>query len=360
MSSNKTLDEVFNEARVVNTDESTMMEEQLAAVIAAVDGMKTQMAELQQHYANAPQVLPQQPNVVVMPQEKVKDFDGSNKKIKFTSWVDDLIDLAQEFGWTALSAHRRGCRAIEGPLKERLKKLQVTDETTLDQLRAKYLSLYVGDKNDFKPFQKAFFEYKQEEGESLDAYRQRIERVYQAILADYKTNPITAFFVMRAFCIGLRDRALFATAVPEELKTIDDAYNFCKTRVKVGDAVRSNYKDADPAPRAEVASDEPVPMEIDALKDVRCFNCGRPGHLRRNCRAPKKAGDKGKSWTGKGPKDKPGKSREKKKFYKKKIQELQQEIDKYRKHANADGNSSSDSSDSSEDEPEQKPQKDFH
>ena len=257
----------------------------MAAVITAVEGMKTQMAALQQQ-ANAPAVAPQQlQNVMMTQQDKVKEFDGTSKKVIFPEWVDDLIDLGQEYGWTAMYTHRKGCRAIEGPLKERLKKLVIGEEDTLEQLRGKYLALYVGDKHDFKPFQKVFFEYKQEDGESLDSYRKRIERIYQTVLSDYKTNPITAFFVTRAFCIGLRDKMLFAAAVPKELESIDDAYEFCQSRVKIKDAVRANYGET--TAQFSATAEESVPMEIDTMKGGKKIS-GKPVKGRQVRRSLKK------------------------------------------------------------------------
>ena len=176
-------------------------------------------------------------------EDSVKIFDGKNKDYKFTSWLDELFGLAKEYGWDTEMTHNKAIRASLGSVQDRIKCVEFSEETTVAQLKAKYLNKFVGDKDDLKPVQDMLKNYKQGVNEPLETYKCRVEKVMKQVLPDYKTSASEAFAVARVFVSGLRDEWLFKAVVPEKCKTIEAAYEFCVSRARVTDCWKRKSED---------------------------------------------------------------------------------------------------------------------
>ena len=352
MEQNQTIDEVF--------DNATMQQDNNNQVPQWAINMQARMEQLAQHVNGLPGAAPQTTNIVLP--EPLKTFDGKDKDYRFTNWLDDWSDLATDFGWDVASAHRRACRALSGPIRDRVRNVVLDDTETLATLKQKYVQAYYGDQKDYRAFQQMIFNYQQEEEETLDAYKRRIERIYSTTLPGWKSCPKENFLVARMFCIGIRDQMLFASAVPEEFKTIDEAHTFCKSKARVGDALRAGFQHIKTPLQMDVKT-EALPMEIDTVGKGSCYNCGRTGHMKRDCRAPKKRQQNKEQQQGNRQRNKEGQQRNKdggrqgqrrgKAYYKKKLAELSEKYTDLENRTRTEtGHQSSDESsdDYSEDE----------
>ena len=297
-------------------------------------------------------------------EDSAKLFDGKDKDYKFTAWLDELFGLAKEYGWGTEMTHNKAIRASKGAVQDKIKHVEFTEETTVAELKEKYLSKIVGDKDDLKPVQEMLRHYKQGVHEPLETYKDRVEKVMKQVLPDYMARPAEAFMVARVFVSGLRDEWLFKAVVPEKFKTIGAAYEFCVSRAKGTDSWKRKEDDQ---PHPSSRGQGPVePMDIDAVKrEIKCFNCGKMGHMKKDCRlAGKKenqarkeqrrerrnqgwrsAGSSGGSAGGSAGKKKP---LSRKKFYRKSIQELTQQLEELNRRFNEEPSEDEDEQDVSD------------
>ena len=146
---------------------------------------------------------------------------------------------------------------------------------------------------------------------------------------------------------GLRDEWLFKAVVPEKCKTIEAAYEFCVSRARVTDCWKRKSEDP---PTSGFRLQQPVePMEVDEVKrGIKCFKCGRLGHMKKDCRVATKKEEKGtreqrnagkrQVWKKTGSAGGSAGAKEtgrKKKFdYKRSIQELTQQLEEMNKRMN--------------------------
>ena len=327
---------------------------------ASVSGLNARIQQVETRGGQGAAGQPGRPNYMRM-EDGVRPFDAKDKDSKLTSWVNELFGMAMEYGWDTEMTHRKALRAVSGAIHDTLQSVKVRPEMTVLDLKRCYLQTFLGDKDDLKVVQRVYKSYSQEIDESVDSYRLRLERMFDRALPSHKTNEEMAFFVARTFVAGLRDELLFMAVAPEKFRTMEAAHEFCKERVKLGDSLRERPVKSEQAKALVAASG--TPMEVDAVRDaakVKCFNCGKMGHLKRNCRVPQKKEatkkDQFKKWR------KPSKAqstgvqvRKKKPFFRKRIQELQQQMEEMEEQMEA-------ASDEERDSDEESPinDKDFH
>ena len=96
-------------------------------VANAVQNMSARIAQLGERPAGAK---------YMRMEDNVKIFDGKDKEYKFTSWLDELFGLAKEYGWDSEMTHNKAIRASKGSVQDKIKCVEVTEETTIAQLKA--------------------------------------------------------------------------------------------------------------------------------------------------------------------------------------------------------------------------------
>lgn len=144
-----------------------------------------------------------------------------------------------------------------------------------------------------------FTQLAQEEEESFDVYKSRVDRVY-GLLAHAKDKPSPGLYAHRLLW-KLSPRyspAVLALKASGKLKDAG-AISWDEIVAFINNHERSEHRLA-----ANEGSDEqklfaatkrgegngpPASKRRDALSRIECFNCGGKGHMARNCRKPQKA-----------------------------------------------------------------------
>ena len=270
-----------------------------------------------------------------MPAMKLSKFRGSPQKaedLSIREWINEYDDYCQYYKLDKSERVQVLVAHLVGPAKDEIlcrDSAVRDDESKLKEiLRSRF-----GRLETVQTLSSELYSRVQQEGESLADFSSYLIRLYdrmETISSDDEKNALGLLkdgTLTERFVKGVRD-----VSVQRELRRITIAHK-SQSFLKIREAVLDHFQDADPtvsrarvreceveAARAFVSKEEPASMktmqgEIAHLRDTlnevvqtlhslkqgpnprqgsntrqeyRCYNCGKTGHLRRDCPVPVK------------------------------------------------------------------------
>ena len=258
------------------TEVNTSLEQDSVDTMPTVQAMEKNVNVIEQQQAG-PSVGPEK--------ERIPQFPGNSKHYLFRHWVDDIQDAAEDNGWTAAITLRKAKKAAQGELRDRIAKLQVPVTATIKDVCVMITETKLGDDQYMKATSDLAKHHCQRPGEQLDSFYDRTCSQWKLAFPGWESNELGVTMATRLFLIGLKDRNLYSLARTHKTtwRSLEEVYRFLKARAGIEDTF--DYV-ANGHGNGNGGGNGVTPMEVDAvdMKKVKCYNCNRYGHFRRDCK----------------------------------------------------------------------------